>query len=282
MKSYLACPICRLALSRADASQRCPGGHSFDIARKGYTHLLPGSRARHGDDREMVLARRRFLEAGHYQPLAEAVSAALAALPLDRPGLVLDAGCGEGYYTAAAARELPHLSFVGIDVSTEAIRAAAARQEMRDGRVSLYVAGVYDMPFLDASFDAVTSLFSPFAREEFWRTLKPGGLLLFAIPGARHLFEMKEVLYDTPYENEVGDYEVEGFTFLGKREVRRQILLKTPGEIADLFTMTPYYYRTPAKGRERLLALPSLSVTVEMELLIYRRSEEAERAPAEA
>ncbi len=262
------CPVCRAPLALSDSRLSCPAGHSFDVAAKGYTNLLRSSRAAHGDNREMILSRRRFLESGLYRPLAEALARALGG---DRRR-ILDAGCGEGYYTAALAAALPDAALVGIDVSKEAIRAAASREPMRDGRVSLYVAGVYELPFSDGAFDTVLSVFSPFAREEFLRVLEPGGALVSAIPGARHLWEMKQVLYDTPYENEVADYAVEGFEFIGKEEVRGRILLETPAMIADLFTMTPYYYRTPASGRERLAALPSLETEISFEVLRYRRA----------
>ena len=267
MKSNPICPVCRSPLTEGEGCLRCPSGHSFDRAARGYTNLLRSSRAAHGDNREMILSRRRFLESGHYRPLAEAILRALG----EEHRRILDAGCGEGYYTAAVSEGVRGAEIVGIDVSKEAIRAAASRPEVRGGRVTLYVAGVYDLPFADGAFDAVLSIFSPFAREEFLRVLAPGGILVSAIPGARHLWEMKRTLYDTPYENKIDDYPVEGFTFLGKEEVHGRILLETPSMIADLFTMTPYYYRTPAAGRERLAALPSLETEISFEVLRYRK-----------
>lgn len=271
MEHFVRCPVCHAELTRRERCFVCPAGHSFDIAAKGYTNLLLNGGENHGDNREMVLSRRRFLEGGFYRPLADAVNAALAELVPPGGGLVLDAGCGEGFYTAAAASSNPGLRFAGIDVSREAIRQASGRPEAKSGRLSLFVAGVYDLPFRDGAFDAILNIFSPFAREEYLRTLRQDGILLSAIPGARHLWELKSVLYDTPYENEIADYTVEGFDFLGKQEVKGLIFLKTPTEIADLFTMTPYYYRTPAAGRERLAQLPSLKTEISFELLRYRR-----------
>lgn len=268
MKPMPICPVCRASLSEDGSRLLCSEGHSFDRAARGYTNLLLSGRAAHGDNREMILSRRRFLESGLYRPLADALLRALGG----EPRRILDAGCGEGYYTAAVAEGLWGAHLVGIDVSKEAIRAAASRAPMRDGRASLYVAGVYELPFADGAFDAVLSVFSPFAREEFLRVLRGGGTLVSAIPGARHLWEMKQVLYDAPYENTVADYAVEGFEFLGKEEVHGRILLETPAMIADLFTMTPYYYRTPAVGRERLAALSSLETEISFEILRYRSS----------
>ena len=103
----LACPLDRQALQRAGASLRCPSGHSFDIAREGHTYLLPVQNKRSrdpGDSKEMVAARRRFLNAGYYQPIAAAVCAALLRDVDDAPANAeplscLDAGCGAGRWT---------------------------------------------------------------------------------------------------------------------------------------------------------------------------------------
>lgn len=60
-------------------------------------------------------------------------------------------------------------------------------------------------------------VFAPFAREEFLRFLKPGGWLIYAVPGPEHLFGLKQALYDTPYKNPWVETEYEGF--VRRREV---------------------------------------------------------------
>ena len=270
MKKILICPVCKAPLDRCEGGLSCTAGHRFDRAAKGYTNLLLGSRAQHGDNAEMVMARRRFLDSGAYEGLAKTVSAVLGGYA-PTSAFVLDAGCGEGYYTALAATEHPEMRFFGIDVSKEAIRAAASRPALKHGNAELYVAGVYALPFSDAAFDAILSVFSPFAGEEFRRTLKSDGLLVSVIPGARHLWDLKSVLYDVPYENEVADYELDGFELLEKNELHDRVLLKTPEQIRDLFAMTPYYHRTPRQGHERLAELKELSLETSFEVLAYRR-----------
>ena len=98
----LACPLDGTPLHCTGSAWTCASGHSFDIASQGYTNLLPMQNKRSrdpGDSKEMVAARRRFLTAGFYQPIAAAVSrAVLADLPADASISCLDAGCGEGYY----------------------------------------------------------------------------------------------------------------------------------------------------------------------------------------
>lgn len=270
MNQVLICPVCKSQLNRCEGGLACAAGHRFDRAAKGYTNLLLGSRAQHGDNAEMVAARRRFLDSGAYARLAKTISDVLAK-HAPETALVLDAGCGEGYYTARVAKEHPDMRIFGIDVSKEAIRAASSRPALKQGRVELYVAGVYALPFSDGALDAVLSVFSPFAGEEFRRTLQAGGLLVSVIPGARHLWELKSVLYDVPYENSVADYAVDGFSLLEKIELHDRILLKTPEQIRDLFAMTPYYHRTPRQGHERLERLAELETEVSFEVLVYRR-----------
>ena len=131
--SLFCCPICRAPLERGERSYTCPNGHSYDRAREGYVHLLPANQkhARDpGDDKEMAAARSRFLSADYYAPLRKA----LCALALEHAGAgaaVLDAGCGEGYYTAGlfgalavAGRES---RLAGVDLSKPSVRLAAKR-----------------------------------------------------------------------------------------------------------------------------------------------------------
>ncbi|MGB8241783.1 MAG: rRNA (guanine-N1)-methyltransferase, partial [Azonexus sp.] len=98
----LACPLDGTPLLRTGPAWRCAKGHHFDVASQDYTNLLPVQKKRSldpGDSKEMVAARRRFLNAGHYLPIAAAVSGAtLADLPAGAMATCLDAGCGEGYY----------------------------------------------------------------------------------------------------------------------------------------------------------------------------------------
>ena len=98
----LACPLDGAPLRRHGGALRCGRGHSFDLASQGYVNLLPVQNKRSldpGDSKLMVAARRRFLNAGHYAPIAAAVGrAVLAGRPGDAPTACLDAGCGEGYY----------------------------------------------------------------------------------------------------------------------------------------------------------------------------------------
>ena len=262
--SILACPICRQALSQNEKSFYCPNGHAFDKAREGYVNLLQNAKGQHGDNRLMLDGRRRFLEAGYYEKLRNAVALA-AKKYLSANAILLDVGCGEGYYTEALAKEV--FRVYGFDVSRDAVKYAAKRK----CGAHLFVGSAYAMPVLSRSVDALTLLFSPFCKEEILRALKPGGVFIMAIPGARHLFGLKEAIYETPYENRVGDTEREGFTLLSHETVKEKIALKTNEDILALFSMTPYYYKTSKADHEKLARLNCLTTEIEFELLVYRK-----------
>jgi len=69
----LACPLCSAPLNAVDNGVVCPAGHRFDRARQGYLNLLPVQHKNSrdpGDNQAMVEARRDFLNAGHYAPVA--------------------------------------------------------------------------------------------------------------------------------------------------------------------------------------------------------------------
>ena len=69
------CPLCGKPLA-GETTLKCAAGHSFDRAKEGYWHLLPVQKMRTkapGDGKEMVAARRAFLNAGYYGIFGQAL-----------------------------------------------------------------------------------------------------------------------------------------------------------------------------------------------------------------
>ena len=263
------CPVCKGKLKREGNALRCEKNHSFDFSRSGYVNLLQSNKMHSkmpGDNKEMVAARTRFLNAGYYEPLRDAICETVAKY-LPKGGVLLDAGCGEGYYTMKIAETVGENGEVlGTDISNTALNVAAKR----DKRTQYAVASSFGLPAADKSVDVLCEIFSPFCKEEFMRVLKKGGVLIEVIPAARHLFGLKSALYEEPYENKVKPYELEGFTFLGKTEVQRTVTLTDPELIFSLFMMTPYAYRTPAEAVEKLRTRDHLETELAFEILAYR------------
>lgn len=272
MTSLFRCPLCAKPLERTGEGLACRSGHCFDRAAAGYVHLLPANKKHSkspGDDREMVAARSAFLGKGHYAPLLDTLcEAARDCLDISAP-VIVDSGCGEGYYTAGLYRALsgrePRMA--GVDLSKFALRRAA--KKLPQGEFA--VASAYRLPLADGCADLLTNIFSPLAAEEFARVLKPGGFFVYAVPSARHLWEIKEVLYAKPYENPVRREDYTGFAWQGVREVRDVLSLTDQADIMALFRMTPYAWKTPEEGVRKLEALRRLDVQIGFDLHCYRR-----------
>ncbi len=269
--SPLCCPVCGAFLKEEERLYRCPAGHAYDKARQGYVNLLQSQRSasrNHGDDREMVTARREFLERGYYSPLRELLTEKVSAYVAEK-GVIADAGCGEGWYTEGVARRLPDATVIGFDISKEALKWAAKRE----GLDHLAVASCYRMPLADDSVDALLNFFSPLAAEEYARVLKPGGYLFRAVPGIHHLWELKSAVYDTQKPNQPEPETLPGLTLLERCPIQNEITLQSNEELQALFMMTPYYYRTSPGDKAKLAQYPTFTTRTEFTLLIYKKDE---------
>lgn len=268
-----SCPVCGLPLEISDnLIKRCRGGHSFDRARAGYYNLLVGASAgTHGDNREMVEARRAFLSAGHYSPLAERV-AALAAEHTPKGGAVLDLGAGEGYYTDAIERALTDRD-LGADVLAFDISKDAAKHlAKRNPNISVAVASSYAVPVESGSVDLAVSIFAPLAKDEILRVLRPRAKFLMVFPDEMHLYGLKSALYKTPYKNKPEATDLEGFSLVSDEQVAYTLTLNNSEDIKNLFMMTPYAYRTPPEGRDRLLSRESITTEIAFRVLVYEKA----------
>lgn len=260
----LLCPKCGSKLIKEERVWRCQNNHSYDIAKRGYVNLAQHHKALSGDDRDMVKARTRFLSHGYYAPLQAAL---VELVQCYHPGVVIDAGCGEGYYTNRLKQETDTL--LGFDLSKHAVDEAC---KARSG-VQYAVASVFHMPLYDACADMVLSVFAPFQAVEFLRVLQPGGIFIKVGPGPQHLMGLKEILYDAPYENPSEVLQQEGLILEKTQAVEADICIRDAADIQALFHMTPYYWKTPKDAAMRLQALSELKTKIEFQIEIYRKDE---------
>ncbi len=266
----LICPVCSLPLCLDGKTARCEKGHSFDVSKEGYLNLLMDSSARgHGDDKNMLLARRAFLEKGYYEPLRSKLEeTAMKLFPTN--GTFLDAGCGEGYYTEGVLRRLyesgknPH--GFAFDISKDAVRLCAKR--LRD-KGNFFVASTFHIPVAEESADLLFSLFAPYSENEFLRILKPGGYLVRAVPLEDHLFSLKEKVYENPTKNLSAAVIGEGFHLSEEVRVKKEIHLSSGEDIFNLFGMTPYAHKTSPRDIKKLSQLQSLDTEMDIGILIY-------------
>jgi 23S rRNA (guanine745-N1)-methyltransferase len=169
----LRCPNCAAPLALEQRSLACAHGHRFDLARQGYVSLLPprGTSAA-GDTAAMVEARSRFLGAGHFAPIAD-------ALPRTA-GVAVEIGAGTAYYLQAVAN--------GQGIALDASKAALRRVR----RFAAVACDVWrEIPLQDGVADLVLDVFAPRNGPEIARVLKPGGTCVVVTPTPQHLAELR-------------------------------------------------------------------------------------------
>jgi len=262
----LICPLCRAALQTPAKTWSCANGHAFDVSREGYVNLLPVQHKKSlspGDTAESVAARRRFLAAGHYQPLRDAVATLLRDM---QANTLLDLGCGEGYYTEAMRAEV--LSVCGLDIAKPAIQLAARQQKT----VTWLVASGSLLPFADASLDVVSSLFSPLPVAEMLRVLKPGGHVLMVTPAPDHLWQVREGLFEQVRAHEpdkfLAAFNVD-FTLQQRLRVDAPLQL-SQAALKDLLAMTPYAWKATAERRALLEANESYQTLAAFDVMLFK------------
>lgn len=243
--TYL-CPLCQSTLRLDQRSYVCEQRHQYDVAKEGYVNLLPVQHKRSkdpGDNKEMMQARRQFLETGYYHPLRQAIADELLSYPIHS---LLDIGCGEGYYTDYFRHTLSQadsdISVHGLDISKIAIRYAAKAYQ----NSHFCVASSQRLPFADSSLDAIVRIYAPCKEEELTRVLSTNGVIVTVTPAARHLFQLKSLIYQTVQLHDEAPEVIDGFSLINEHTLHYTMNLSGT-DAFSLLQMTPFAWRaTPA------------------------------------
>ena len=265
----LICPKCKEKLHQKGKSYYCANNHCYDIAKKGYINLLlsqASSKKVHGDDKLMSLARRDFLSAGHYRKLLEFI-----AIKSSGKKHIVDVGCGEGYYTCGIydINKDSISEIIGLDISKDIIMAAATRKAERN--IKFAVANCASLPISDLSADCIISIFAPLKADEALRILSDDGIVIRVTPGSSHLYELKQVVYDNVLLNDNLENSIDGLQILSSQTVNYKFSVNNV-QLKNLFTMTPYYYKTSDKDRAKLDNISNLEITAEFIVTIYKKA----------
>ena len=203
--ALLRCPLCRGALTRSGGSLVCGKRHCFDVARQGHVNLVPAQRESFYR-RELFESRAAVFAAGVFAPVVCAIGETIDRLvQAERPVLV-DAGCGEGYYTKSVCPDRA-MTRIGFDLSKEAVKLAARGQS----GASFLVADLANIPLGDGCADVLLDVFTPANYAEFTRVLKPGGVLIKLWPRSGYLCQLRGAArgllrHDTYYDSRVAEY----------------------------------------------------------------------------
>ena len=282
----LSCPVCGRDLSSDGKCLFCVGGerrHTFDIASSGYVNLLPpgkGGNAKSGDDKAMISSRSRFLDGGYYKPISDKVSEIISAIAENQRKNAIsfaDCACGEGYHTCNIFYSLAEKGFSVCCAGFDASKHGADRAAKRAGRIArsedddiFFAAGnIFHLPQKSGSVDYALSIFAPVAWEEMLRIMKGNGRLIVASSGERHLYELREILYDEP-RTASGTVRAPDFFCQERVETLSYKITVTGNEnVISLFRMTPFCYKTSKEGAGRLGAVDRLDVTVEVKFSVF-------------
>ncbi|MFH5232051.1 putative RNA methyltransferase [Antrihabitans spumae] len=269
----LVCPACGSDLDLEERTVLCQRGHSFDVARQGYVSLLAGAATKlTGDSADMITARGEFLDAGHFDPIATAVAAAVGEdSDLGNPR-ILEIGAGTGHYLARSVDMFEDAVGLGVDIS----KAAARRTARAHPRVASIVADAWqNLPVRTGSCTHALSIFSPRNPDEIRRILCADGSFVVVTPTQRHLGELIEPLgmvrVDDDKTRRLGESMAGRFDRVDRHAVDFTMELDVAA-IAAVVGMGPTArHLTPEQRSERIATLPTpTTVTASVVVATYR------------
>jgi 23S rRNA (guanine745-N1)-methyltransferase len=280
--SVLICPVCGDALQLGGPQMRslvCSAGHSFDLAKQGYVNLYRG-KPMNEYTKESFQERQVILERGMYAHLLEEICSFLrktsgSGTEADGKKVLVDAGCGEGYYTREIAQQFDHLQLYGTDLSRDSIQLAAGTANgMGAGPADIkwFVSDISKLPVAEGSVDYVLDIFTSANYQEFQRVLADDGYLIKIIPGEGHVKELREAAKDQLYHKEYKERKgaavfAEQFELVEQKIVSRTFSV-SPEERDIFIRMTPLLF---AVDKSKIDWSTVTEITVEGELLIGKK-----------
>ena len=272
--SMLRCPVCKYQLQLKDKSLVCDNRHSFDIAKQGYVNLLTGGKPINEYTKVSFQERQQILEKGMYAHLLEEICGFMEETFKDgKKRTLLDAGCGEGYYSREISKRLGeklNLEIYGTDLSRDSLMLAAKSEP--EHRIRWFVSDISNLPVKNRKTDIILDIFTSANYQEFRRILSDDGYIIKIIPGEDHVQELRRAAADQLFHKEyterkgVQHFE-ENFQLLVHKTVSRTFEV-TPEEREIFINMTPLLFNV---DKEKIDWEPVKTITVSGELLIGRK-----------
>ncbi|MEW6982788.1 23S rRNA (guanine(745)-N(1))-methyltransferase [Colwelliaceae bacterium 6471] len=264
------CPLCQEPLSQVDKSIRCVNNHCFDFAKEGYVNLLPVQHKHSkdpGDNKSMVAARRAFLDQGYYQALVDLITALYKSyIDTNDSSTVLDAGCGEGFYTHQHKHK--NNQVYGVDIAKNAIKIAAKRYN----ECAFSVGTLSHLPFSGQYFDWVYSIYAPILEQEFSRVLKPKGYLLTVTPAENHLIELKQLIYRDAKQHDTERLPINEMTLIEEQRLNYKMTFSNNQDLINLLAMTPFAFKTTPDLLSKLNMLTNFECQADFLIRLYQNT----------
>ena len=260
-----ACPICQENLTLVESSLKCNNRHSFDLAKFGYVNLAPQIKQSANYDKENFQNRQQILEAGFYQAILDAVSDLLASSKTTK--IILDIGCGEGFYSRKLQERHPDKTFYAFDISKDSVQIAAKSEP--NWAVNWFVGDLARLPIKDASMDILLDIFSPANYGEFRRVLSKDGILIKVIPTKNHLKELRQKVQDQLIKKDYSNQDIknhfqEHFTILSSKTASLTKPI-TAEQLQALLSMTPLLFHV---DQTKIDWSQLTEITIEAEILV--------------
>lgn len=267
------CPLCQqpLILQPTNTQLICRNNHQFDRAKQGYFNLLPVQHKKSkvpGDSKEMIVARENFLAGNYYLPLAKKLANIVNELLNERvePTAILDIGCGEGYYSRVIA-DHNNSDQYGFDISKPAVQKAARKH--KDGHYS--VASSEHIPLLGASIDLAFKVYAPVSDRELQRVVKANGFMVNVTPAPRHLWQLREFIYDNVRPHDTVDTTFEGFNKISSEQFNYDIMPSKENRL-NLLQMTPFAWKADEAMTQAIGNAESTAIELDFIISIYQKN----------
>lgn len=267
IENYI-CPLCQVVLTLTNKTYVCTNNHTFDQAKQGYVNLLPvqfkHSKAP-GDNKDMVVARRSFLDKGFYQPLVDKMLS-LYQQHGEVNSPLLDAGCGEGFYTHQ--HKTSNNQVYGVDIAKETIKIASKRYK----ECHFSVGTLSKLSFSDNYFGWVISVYAPIIESEFTRILKDDGYLLTVTPAEHHLYELKQLIYKEANEHDTSKSPIEHLTLIEEHKLTYPMNFNNSVDVLNLLAMTPFAFKASTSLIEQITEMENFTCQADFILRLYKKS----------
>lgn len=256
------CPKCKQPVSQTEKSFICENRHCYDLSNKKYVNFAPSAKpTKYTAD--LFEARSAVLSGGFYTPVSDAILKMIK--DADQRQTILDAGCGEGYYSGQIKARCPEADLFAMDLSKEAVISAARHYP----ELFAMVADLAHIPFKDHSVDILLNILTPANYQEFFRVLKPDGRLIKVIPGKDYLKEIRQALgeqiMNSSFSNEQVLTHIETHTRVIDHQTVHYTRPVTSEERQHFITMTPMTFNLEDKTTFN----PDFeSITIHLDLLV--------------